>query len=377
MKTHITIGLSLLSTLSPLLAHGPNGDHETKNGKHQKTTALSAKPEILGHGNYTYRVHKDWGKLNPQQHPIKNCHAMVQLKNKDFLVLCDDTKHNFLLYNPEGKLKKAWMTEYPGAHGLELFEQNGKEFLIIVDSGWAVRNGKQYRETGRVAKTSVTGQLVFGLGHPQTVGAYNPGQTYMPCDAAVAPNGDIYIADGYGSQWVTQYDKHGRYIRKFGGPQDPNPSARLKNSHGVSIDLRDPKNPKLIVSSRGENKLKFFTMDGKFLHAVDLPGAFGGQAVVHGENLYVGVCWSKEKGQGARLNNSGFIAILDKNNQVISCPGGNQPTYVDGKIQPMYQTTKTFMHVHDLCISDDGDIYVVQWNAKGAYPIKLERVQKK
>ena len=45
---------------------------------------------------------------------------------------------------------------------------------------------------------------------------------------------------------------------------------------------------------------------------------------------------------------------------------------VEGKIQPMFQTTKTFLHVHDLCVDRDGNIFVVQWNAKGAYPIKLE-----
>ena len=92
----------------------------------------------------------------------------------------------------------------------------------------------------------------------------------------------------------------------------------------------------------------------------------------YGENLYVGVCWSKDKGTGKKLGNSGFVAILDKDNKVISCPGGNEPKYVDGKIQPMFQTTKTFLHVHDLCVDKEGNIFVAQWNAKGAYPIKLE-----
>jgi len=366
--------LSMLGVIALTIntqAHGPDDDHTHDAAK----VATVEQHEIIGHKNFKYKVHKDWGKLDRKKHPIKNIHAMVQLKSGDFLALCDDTRHNFLQYAPDGKLKKAWMTEYPGAHGIEIFEENGKEYFIIVDSGWAVREGKQYREVGRVAKTSASGQLVFGLGHPQTVGAYKPGQKFMPCDAAVAPNGDIYVADGYGSQWVLQYDKHGRFIRKFGGPTDADKRAQLRNSHGVSIDLRDPQNPKLIVSSRGENKLKLFTMDGKFIENIDLPGAFGGQAVVHGENLYVGVCWSKKNGTGKRLPNSGFVAILNKNNKVVSCPGGNEPSYVDGKIQPMYQKTKTFLHVHDLCVDKQGNVFVVQWNAKGAYPIKLERIK--
>jgi hypothetical protein len=370
MNIKTIVILSSLAFTAMIHAHGPEDSHGPEGHTHKVTEG-----EIIGHGNLKYKVLKDWGKLDKSKYPIKNCHAMVQLKSGDFLALCDDNKHNFLLYSPEGKLKKAWIKEYPGAHGIELFSENNKEFLIIVDSGWAVRKGKQYRETGRVVKVDVNGQVIFALGHPQTVGAYEPGQKFMPCDAAVGPNGDIYVADGYGSQWVLQYDKNGRFIRKFGGKTDPDSRAHLKNSHGVSIDLRDPKNPKLIVSSRAANQLKVFTMDGKFIKNIDLPGAFGGQALQHGEHLYVGVCWSKKNGTGRKQNNSGFVAILDKNNKVVSCPGGNQPIYKDGKIQPMYQVTKTFYHVHDLCVDTKGNIYVVQWNAKGSYPIKLELIK--
>ncbi len=363
------VGLAMVCFNVNLYAHGPNGGHF-----HDAVAQVDQFKEgaIIGHGDYRYKVHQDWGKLDKEKYPIKNCHAMVQLKNGDLLALCDDNKHNFLLYSPEGELKKAWITEYPGAHGIEVFEEDGKEFFIVVDSGWAVRKGKQYKEIGRVAKTTVDGQVVFSLGHPQTVGAYETGQRFMPCDAAVAPNGDIYVADGYASQWVLQYDKHGRFIRKFGGGSEKDENAKLKNSHGVSVDLRDPENPKLIVSSRAENKLKVFTMEGVFIENIDLPGAYGGQAVVHGGNLYVGVCWSKENGTGKKLKQSGFVAILDKNNKVISCPGGNEPKYIDGLIQPMYQERKTFLHVHDVCVDKRGNIYVVQWNSKGAYPIKLE-----
>ena len=306
---HIKSTLLTFVLAGSIFAHGPNDGH-----KHENATANQqhSQGEVLGYGSLKYKVHKDWGKLDKTKYPIKNIHAMVELKDGNFIALCDDNKHNFLKYSPEGKLLDAWIKEYPGAHGLELFEKDGQEHFVVVDSGWAVHKGRQYRETGRVAITKANGQLVFALGHPQTVGAYEPGQKYMPCDAAVAPNGDIYIADGYGSQWVLHYNQHGQFIRKFGGNEDPDPKARLSNSHGISIDDRDPENLKLLVSSRNENTIKVYTMDGKYLESIDLPGAFGGQAVVHDDKLYVGVCWSKENGKGKRLKNSGFVAILGK-----------------------------------------------------------------
>lgn len=338
--------------------------------------APAAPAPLLGHGAMQYRVVPGWGRLDPKQNPIKNCHAMVQLKSGDHLALCDDTRHNFLRFSPDGKLNKAWITEYPGAHGLELFEKDGKELLVVVDSGWAVRAGVQYSERGRAAITDTNGQLILSLPDPLSVGAYTPGMKYMPCDAAVAPNGDIYIADGYGSNWVLQFDANGRFIRKFGGPTDPDRNARLNNAHGISVDLRDPQKPRLIVSSRSDNKLKYFTLDGKYLSDIELPGAFGGQAAIRGDKLYVGVCWSKKNGTGAMIGGpSGFVIILDKDDKVVSCPGGIEPKYVDGKLQPLYQATPDFAHVHDLCVDRDGNIIVVQWNAGGASPIKLEPVK--
>ncbi len=336
----------------------------------------TANPEIIGHGEFKYKVHADWGKLDSKQYPIVNCHAMVQTKDGNLHALCDGIRNNFLVYDKDGKLLRSWGTEFTGAHGLEVFEENGKEYFIVVDGGWAVRNdkGRASREQGRVVKISTDGKLIFSIGHPVTVGAYEAGWRFQPCDAAVAKNGDIYIADGYGSNWVLQYNKLGQFIRKFGGNTDPNTNARLKCSHGISIDYRDAQKPKLVVSSRSENKLKVFTLDGKFQHNIDVPGAFLGQAVFHGENVYAGVCWSKEKGTGKRLSNSGFVTILDKNNQVISNPGGSEPKYENGKLSPIFQTTKTFRHVHDVCVDRDGNIYALQWNSGGAYPIKLERI---
>ncbi|MEM9824265.1 MAG: hypothetical protein AAF985_24485, partial [Bacteroidota bacterium] len=53
---------------------------------------------------------------------------------------------------------------------------------------------------------------------------------------------------------------------------------------------------------------------------------------------------------------------------------GEEPQYREGQLQSMYQTLKIFRHPHDVCVDDDENLYVAQWNAGQTYPIKLIRV---
>ena len=64
-----------------------------------------------------------------------------------------------------------------------------------------------------------------------------------------------------------------------------------------------------------------------------------------------------------------------KTKKVLSAPGGSEPKYVNGVLQPLYQTTKTFIHGHDLYVDKKGSIYFGEWNAGRRYPAKLSLVK--
>jgi len=71
-----------------------------------------------------------------------------------------------------------------------------------------------------------------------------------------------------------------------------------------------------------------------------------------------------------------LILVFDrKTKRVLSTPGGSQPIYTDGKLQPMHQTESVFKHCHDLYVDSAGDIYVGEWNADRRYPWKLSLVK--
>lgn len=62
---------------------------------------------ILGHGDFKYRLEKEWGDLDPKTHPVKNCHEMVMDKKGRLLLLTDHPQNNMLIYNTSGNYLKV------------------------------------------------------------------------------------------------------------------------------------------------------------------------------------------------------------------------------------------------------------------------------
>nr|WP_185146841.1 6-bladed beta-propeller [Reichenbachiella sp. MSK19-1] len=337
-----------------------------------------AEPElILGHGDYQYKLVRDWAQLSAVRNPLLNCHEMVMDSKGRLIMMGDHPKNNILIFDKSGKLLDYWGTAYPGGHGLTLSQEGEEDFLYLTDSGWFLnKEGQWTPHNGRVAKTTVDGKVIFDIGHPLTIGVYKEGDPFRPTEVAVAPNGDIYVADGYGMDYIIQYNSRGEYIRHWGGHDNKDPNYNLKNAHGVTLDLRDPKQPMVVCSSRNESTYKWYSLDGKFVKKVYLNNMFMCRAVIDDDNLYAGVCWSSPEANGYYnwLLHTGFVTVLE-GDKVVSNPGGTAPEYKRGELQPSYQLPeKPILHGHDVCIDEDKNLYICQWNANKSAPLKLERV---
>ncbi len=309
---------------------------------------------ILGHNHKRYRIDTDWSQADVGRYPVNDCHEMVQDQKGRILLLTNETRNNVLIYDKSGKLLDAWGTEYPGAHGCTLFNENGTDVLFICDN-----------TRHQVIKTTLDGKVLLTLDYPKETGMYTKAEEYVPTETAIAPNGDIYVADGYGKDFIIQYDARGQYIRHFGG-RGGSPE-HLLNAHGVCIDARDQANPCLIVCSRQQHAYKRFDLTGKYLSTIALPGAWVCRPVIKGDYLYAAVLQSHSR----LWQRSGFITILDKQNKVVSNLAGSQPTYTDGHPDEMYQTIMAFQYPHDVCVDDEENLYVAQWNSGKTYPYKL------
>lgn len=314
------------------------------------------KGPVYGHNGMRYQMDTRWAKSDPQRSPVNDCHEMVQDARGRIILLTNETKNNVLVYNTSGKLLQSWGHEFPGAHGLTLADENGTQYLFITDT-----------QKHKVYKTTMDGKVLLTISTPMETGVYKKDEEFVPTEVAVDINGDFYIADGYGAQYVTQYDKNGKLKAYFGGrgPGD----EHLDNAHGITIDRRQAA-PTLLVTDRTRNCFKRYSMDGKLQEIIKLPGACVCRPVIKGDHLYAAVLRSPNMDKEA----SGFVTVLDKDNKVVSNIGGTEPLYTNGVLQAMAQAEKIFVHPHDVCVDNDENLYVAQWASGKVYPYKFNRV---
>jgi peptidylamidoglycolate lyase len=312
---------------------------------------------ILGQNNKRYKIDTRWSQADVAKYPVNDCHEMVQDSKGRILLLTNETKNNVLIYDKKGKLLTTWGNEYPGAHGLTLFDENGTEVLFICDN-----------KRHQVIKTTIDGRVLMVLDYPKETGQYSKAEEYIPTETAITPTGDIYVADGYGKDFIIHYDSTGHYLNYFGGRGSE--EKHLLNAHGICLDFREKEQLSLIVTSRQQNAFKRYTLSGEYLNTVSLPGAWVCRPVIKGDYLYSAVLQTNSR-QGQQ---SGFVTILDKNYKVVSNLGGSSPNYAEGKLDEMYQTIKCFDYPHDVCVDDEENLYIAQWNSGKVYPYKLSPV---
>jgi hypothetical protein len=175
---------------------------------------------------------------------------------------------------------------------------------------------------------------------------------------AIAPNGDIYVGDGYGSSYINQYNAKGEYIRTFGGKGKE--AGKLDCPHGITVDLRG-KEPLLLVADRANARLQYFTLDGKhvkFVEGTKLPCHF-----------------SERKGVFVIPDLGARVTLIDRNNEVIEHLGDDSASEWR-KTRVMAREAFTpgkFVAPHGACFDHEGNIFVVEWVEVGRVT-KLRKV---
>jgi len=318
----------------------------------EKLIEIKDEEIIYGQNEKRYRLEKDWVKADATNLPVNDCHEMVQDAKGRIVLLTNETKNNVIFFDKKGKLLETWGHDFPGGHGLTICG-DGEQFLFVTDT---VKN--------QFYKTSLDGKIITTWNFPVETGKYTEAKQFVPTETAITKSGEVYLADGYGSQYITHYGSDGKIKNIFGGRGAED--KHLDNAHGITIDYRT--NPEtLLVTDRTRCCFKRFSMSGEYLEKISLPGACVCRPVIKGNYLYAAVLRSPTLDN----SDSGFVIILNKENKVVSVLCGSEPAYENGTLKPFYQTMKLFKHPHDVMVDDEGSLYVCQWSSGKVYPYKF------
>jgi hypothetical protein len=152
------------------------------------------------------------------------------------------------IFDPDGKFMSSWGAKWcTGAHGLQLRKEGTDEFLYLATT-------LQHK----VAKTTLDGEELFVLEYPRDAKdshgqpCYENEEKYKPTNIALAPNGDFYVADGYGLHYIHRYNIRGEYLSTFGGHGSED--GQLNQPHGIWCDTRGPV-PLILVADRNNERL--------------------------------------------------------------------------------------------------------------------------
>lgn len=294
----------------------------------------------MGSGTHVYDIAEGWGKL-PEGIKYGYTHGVVT-DSQDRVYIHNMSKDAVIVFDRDGNFLNSWGEEFAaGAHGMLLNKEGNEEFLYFADIA-----------RGLIVKTTLDGEVLLSIGAPDLPDVYDVEKKYVPTDVAVAPNGDIYAADGYGQSWVHQYNAKGEYIRSFGGKgSDP---GQFNSPHGISVDTRGPE-PVLYVADRANNRIQVLTLDGEHIRFVteemDLPCSF----FQYQDEIYLPDLHSR-------------ATILDKNDKLITHLGEDQEAHKQEgwpNLPKEYYRADKFSSPHGICVDAHGDVYLVEWTVDG------------
>ncbi|MCB1210417.1 MAG: hypothetical protein KDK97_13880 [Verrucomicrobiales bacterium] len=276
----------------------------------------------------------------PGKEQIGNGHGEIAVDAAgNFYVSVQNKGAGIQVYGADGKFVKE-LALPESLHGFVIRKDGDEEFIFGAVLG-----------EQRVIKAKLDGTVVMEIPTASfPAGKVNlKGLKLTNCD--VAPNGDIFVVDGYGQSWIFVFNREGKFLRVFGGPGEP---LKLANTHKIFIDRRfDP--VRVLACDRGNNRILHLDLEGNLIGVVaDKDLRRPSSASFHGDLM----CVAEIAGRVSVWNKEGeLVADLGANNMAGQT---NTP-----KVRPQDWVQGTVTSPHGITFDNNGNILETEWNVFG------------
>ena len=312
--------------------------------------ADTVQPVRMGCGLMTFDTVPGWGLRPDGNSALGPTHGAVVIDKAGNIYT--SAQKGVIVFSPDGKVIQSYLGEkYANIHDMEIRDETGGEFIY----------GARNNDAEGIKFDVNSGEIVLKLPFPEESGVSQ--KKFNPTAITVAPNGDIFLSDGYASNHIFKFDKTGKYLMHFGSKG--NELKQFNTAHGMTLDTRyDP--PRLLICDRNhepKGRLLHYDLNGEFIAEVITGLGMPASVAVQGD--YVSV-----------PDLHGRLVILDKSNTIMAVLGHNPDpaTRVNFNVPQEQWIEGVFSGTHGSYWDQYGNLYVQDWNVSGRI-MKLVRVQ--
>lgn len=301
-------------------------------------SGTAGEPLVVGSGSHRYScVHEFLAP--PPGTTFGDTHGLAQDKSgRIYLAQTVGANSNpvaaVCVYSPSGAFISSWGAQFAGgAHGLDLRDEGGTEFLYHCDTARRV-----------VEKTRLDGAVVWSVGCPMASGAYSAPGEWCPTNVAFAPDGDLFVGDGYGKSFIHRFSSGGEWKSVISRPGSG--AGETSCPHGMWVDQRGS-TPTLVVADRGNRRIQVLDLDGKHM-------AF------HTNGVRMPCDMKFREGLMLVPDLESVVMIYDEKFAPVVALGDGHPSKLRGVPREQFVPGK-FVHPHDAIWLANGDILVAEW----------------
>ncbi|MFO0798100.1 MAG: hypothetical protein U0804_11550 [Gemmataceae bacterium] len=309
-------------------------------------------PVTFGEGSARFTLDPAWGRLPDGMRYGLGCAVVVDSRDRVY-VTSRSASPCVAIFDRDGRLLETWTKDFADgigltpqqvagtAHGLYWSKEGANEYLYWTENVSAPKGAP--RIGARVYKTDLAGKVLYTLGNVASESATSQKIDFTnPTDVAVAPNGDVYVVDGYGSQRVFRFDRQFKLLKVIGGPGKEH--GKFSTCHGVWVStLRT--DPEVYIADRANGRIEVFSPELEYKRTIP--------------NFRAPCCFYQHAGRIYVPELSRRVTVIDADDKVVAHLGDGTAS-----ANPAAEANK-FAAPHALTVSSAGDVYVVEWVADG------------